>query len=391
MRFSAAMLVFWAGVAWLAYVYAGYPAALWLLGLVRRFRPAAREGFFPPVAVLLAARNEAKDIGWKIRETLDWDYPSDALKILVASDASEDGTDEILASVSDPRLTCIRLETRSGKNAALNRLVSMCAGDLLFFTDANSHIDAGCLRRMARYFADAQVGCVTGVEVPERAAKHGSIGAGSGTYLGYESFLNGLESRIGSVLVCDGSIFCLRRSLFVALQPELANDLELPIHAGAAGFKVLYDPQARSRERATSSPREEFARRRRICGQGFLGMWRLRKSLSGLRLWQFLSRKALRWLTLVPLMAVFFASAGLLERPLPEAAFVAELAFFALAFAGWMLALAGRDAGRLFSLPFYFMLSYVGALTGLVETCLGRRFGVWESPALSRGHKVVAT
>jgi len=378
-------------VAWLGYVYVGYPMVLWLLGLFRQFQPATRDGEFPSVTVLISARNEEKDIGWKVRETLDWNYPSGRLKVFVASDASEDRTDEILAGIADPRLMALRLEERSGKNAALNRLAAMAGSDLLFFTDANTHIASGCLMHMSHYFTDPRVGCVTGVEVPEPAREQGSIGAGSNTYLGYESFLNTLESRIGSVLVCDGSIFCLRRSLYVPAVPELANDLELPIHVGAAGAKLLYDSKARSREQATSSPREEFSRRRRICGQGFLGMWRLRGSLRGVRMWQFLSRKALRWMTLVPLVASFVTSGLLLLQPFYAAAFFAELVFFALAFIGWMLVLAGRDGGRLFSLPFYVMLSYIGAMTGLVETCFGRRFHVWESPALSRGHKVAAT
>lgn len=391
MKFSPAVYIFWASASWLGYVYLGYPISLWLLGLVKRFEPSLKEGFLPSVTVLISARNEAKDIGWKVRETLAWDFPGDKLKILVASDASDDGTDDILAGIPDSRLAFIRLETRSGKNAALNRLASLATTDLLFFTDANTHIDSSCLRRMTRYFADPRVGCVTGVEVPEPARKQASISAGSNAYLGYESFLNLLESRIGSVLVCDGSIFCLRRALYVTSVPELANDLELPIHAGAAGGKLLYDPQARSSEHATSSAREEFARRRRICGQGFLGMWRLRGSLRGLRLWQFVTRKALRWLTLIPLLTAFLASATLIRQPFFAVAFFAELLFIGLAFLGWMLALAGRDGGRLFSLPFYFMLSYIGAITGLIETCLGRRFHVWESPSLSRGHKVAIT
>jgi cellulose synthase/poly-beta-1,6-N-acetylglucosamine synthase-like glycosyltransferase len=144
MRATAAAYVFWFSVSWLAYVYVGYPAALWLMGLVKRFRPSMRDGEFPTVTVLISARNEAKDIGWKVRETLDWNYPAERLRILVASDASEDRTDEILACIADPRLTAVRLDQRSGKNAALNRLASMASSDLLFFTDANTHIEANC-------------------------------------------------------------------------------------------------------------------------------------------------------------------------------------------------------------------------------------------------------
>ena len=381
------MVMFWAGVVWLVYVYIGYPFAIWLIGFVRRFRPAIAEDFFPTVSILISARNEEKDIRWKVRETLDWDYPHAKLRVLVASDASEDRTDEILKSIDDPRFTYIRIEPRSGKNAALNRLALLTQADLLFFTDANSHIDSTCLRRMVRYFADPRVGCVTGFEESVPESETTVIGAGGNTYLEYEPFLNGLESRMGSVLVCDGSIFCIRRSLFVPLRPELANDLELPIHIGHAGFRLLYEPTARSREHSTCSPREEFARRRRICGQGFLGMWELRKSIDGIRLWQFLSRKAMRWLTIVPLLMVFTASAFLSARSIFAAALGLEVSFLALATLGWTFALIGRNGGRLLSLPFYFMLSTIGAMTGVIETCLGRRFHFWQSPSLTRGQK----
>ena len=134
-------LVFWLAVAWIAYVHVGYALIVALLGLVRRIRPVIGEDALPTVSVLLAARNEERDIGWKLAQTLDWDYPHDRLEVLVASDASTDRTDEIIRGVTDPRLTFVRLEQRSGKNVALNELARRARGELLFFTDANSPRD----------------------------------------------------------------------------------------------------------------------------------------------------------------------------------------------------------------------------------------------------------
>ena len=74
-------LLFWGGVAWLAYVFVGYPLALAILGMFRESRESpAAVGLLPRVSVLIAARNEEKDIDWKIRETLGWDYPPDRLE-----------------------------------------------------------------------------------------------------------------------------------------------------------------------------------------------------------------------------------------------------------------------------------------------------------------------
>jgi len=143
------LITFFICIGWMLYVYLGYPVLVWVFGLMRRFEPdTANISVLPRVSVLLSARNEVKDIGWKIQETLSWNYPTEKLELLVASDASGDGTDEVLKSVTDPRFRFIRLEKRSGKNEALNRLNTLATGDLLFFTDANSHVDALCLQRV---------------------------------------------------------------------------------------------------------------------------------------------------------------------------------------------------------------------------------------------------
>lgn len=122
---------FWVGIAWLGYVYIGYPICLYLLGLRRVSASAEESDFHPRVSVLISARNEEQDIEWKIRETLNWDYPKDRLQVLVASDASEDRTDEIVRSISDPRVVFIRMERRGGKNIALNQLTALATGELL--------------------------------------------------------------------------------------------------------------------------------------------------------------------------------------------------------------------------------------------------------------------
>lgn len=378
--------LFWIGILWIGYVYAGYPLVLALLARVRRVHPLMKDDFLPSVSVLISARNEEKDIGWKVRETLTWDYPRDRLELLVASDASEDRTEEILQAIKDPRLKLARMERRSGKGVALNRLAQLAQGELLFFTDANAHIPAHCLKRMVRHFADERVGCVTGMTSAQPDAGL-AIESGDRLYLGYETTISHLESQLGSVLVCDGAIFCIRRSLFQPVFPELANDLELPMRIGGAGYWVLHEPAAKVFEKETSSPQEEFARRRRICGQGLLAMWKFRRTLRGLRGWQFVSRKFFRWLTVVPLVLLLISSAALAGQAFFALVLTLELVFYALAMVGWALALKDGKAGQAFSVPFFVMLGSVGAFVGVVDTCLGRRFAVWEVPTLSRGRE----
>lgn len=382
-----AYVLFGLSLVWLAYVYAGYPFILWLAGFWRKFEVQAREDYFPKVSVLISARNEEKDIHWKVAETLSWNYPSDRLELLIASDASEDGTDEILRSIRDPRLKYVRFESRVGKNEALNRLVKVATGELLLFSDANSHIGKDCIQVMVRHFADPRVGAVTGTEHTQREDEELAVGSGTRAYLDYEFMVSRLESRVGSVIVCDGSLFVIRRSLYHQLQPDLANDLELPLYIGAKGYKLLCEPDAWAIEKAMRSPREEFNRKRRICGQGVLGFWRLRGCLHGFRAWQFLSRKVLRWLSLVPMMLILLASITLREELFFKILLILQVVFYLAAFLGLLLSKSAIKASALFSAPFYFLLVNVAAVTGVTQACTGRRFAVWDVAVLSRGQE----
>jgi biofilm PGA synthesis N-glycosyltransferase PgaC len=377
--------LFWQSVVWLGYVYLGYPAFLWVIGVFRPFHPHDSDSYLPQVSVLISARNEQNDIGWKIAETLAWDYPREQLELHVASDASDDGTDEILANVTDSRFQALRLEKRSGKNEALNRLNELAQGELLFFTDANSHIEPDCLRKLVRYFVDPRVGCVTGTECTIREGQDLVVTSGTRAFLGYEALVNVLESRLGSVLVCDGSIFCIRKSLFRTLQPDLANDFELPIHIGSSGSAILFEPSAISYEKATSDAREEFRRKRRIVCQGVTGCRRARSDLHGLRWWQFVSRKVLRWLGALPLGLSLFGSALLVSKPFYAAAFGLQLLFYVLTILGWLLAAGKRQGSRATTFPFYFVMVNLAALSGVLDAMFGKQFSVWESPAHSRG------
>src|SRR6185503_2305316 len=95
--------VFWVSVAFIAYVYVGYPVVLAAYASLVRRRArlpqvlrAQRRDDLPGVSILIAARNEAHRLPDRIANLLDSDYPSDRLQIVVASDGSTDHTVEAL-------------------------------------------------------------------------------------------------------------------------------------------------------------------------------------------------------------------------------------------------------------------------------------------------------
>src|SRR5260370_33214734 len=98
-------------------------------------------------------------------------------------------------------------------------------------------------------------------------------------------------------------------------------------------------------------------RRRRIRAQGFLGMWRLRRCLFGLRGLQFLSRKLLRWLTLAPMATALIARLIFWRHRFFAALLVLQGAFYFLAIFRCLCERSCRSAKQSISLPFSFLLS----------------------------------
>ena len=82
------------------------------------------------------------------------------------------------------------------------------------------------------------------------------------------------------------------------------------------------------------------------------------------------------------------SSVGLEFNPVIRSILIIQLAFYAVAVAGWVLTTIGRKETGILALPFYYVLVNAAALAGLIEACLGRRYTVWEVATLTRGTDV---
>src|SRR5215469_10310812 len=130
---------FWLALFLGLYPFVFYPAlargAAWLRG-----RTVRKASVSPTVTVVIAAFNESSCIERTVRNKLAQRYPADRLDVIVVSDGSEDGTDQILERLAtgEPRLRWWRQEPRAGKSAALNGAIRQARGDIVVFADANS-------------------------------------------------------------------------------------------------------------------------------------------------------------------------------------------------------------------------------------------------------------
>ena len=143
--------IFFISIGGLLYVYAGYPLALFLLSKLRR-NDVNKKPFEPLVSLIIAAHNEAEFIKQTVQNKLDLDYPIERLEIIVVSDGSEDGTDEIVKQFSSDRVRLIRQQPRAGKTSALNLSIEQALGDIIVFSDANSLYESDALEKLLANF-----------------------------------------------------------------------------------------------------------------------------------------------------------------------------------------------------------------------------------------------
>jgi cellulose synthase/poly-beta-1,6-N-acetylglucosamine synthase-like glycosyltransferase len=251
----AVVVLFWASLGALAWTHLVYPLAAEALARVRS-RPVLKGSALPTVALIVAAHNEEAVIERRVANLRALDYPADRLEIVVSSDASTDRTEE-LASRAGARVV---RNPRGGKVAAQDNAVRETSGDVVAFTDANSEWAPDALAALVRVFADPDVAYVCGrlnVRTDDGRNKEGM-------YWRYELGVRAAESRIDSVTGGNGSIYAVRRSDYVEVDPRFGHDLSFPYLMVQRGRRAVYEPSANAYEKATPTTEDEYRRKVRM-------------------------------------------------------------------------------------------------------------------------------
>jgi hypothetical protein len=298
----------------IVYPYLVYPLLLW--GLRRIIGHTWSKGdFYPPISVIMAAHNEKSVIAQKLENTLALEYPPDRLEIIVVSDCSTDGTNEIVQSYA-PRVKLLPLFDRSGKQVALNRAVEIAAGDILLFTDASVNLSPKVAKYLTRNFLDPHVGAVSTVikitkEGDDRfpVAEHDGPTDAEGAYLGFDIATRALEAQVYSAVGCCGSAYAVRKVCFEPFHPADCNDFASALDAVRKGYRVVMDPAAVGYMLPARTIEGEFRRKARTIAGGLWTLAQVRHwpSIVGHSLfwWSLFSHKVARWLGPVALVVLF--------------------------------------------------------------------------------------
>jgi len=380
-------LLFVISAALLVYVYLGYPLILLVAVPKRRepntaIRTVLHDAALPRVSLLISAYNEHQVISKKLRNALDLDYPRDLLEILVISDCSDDGTDEIVGAFAADGVQLVRQPERLGKSMGLNVGVSRATGELLVFSDANAIYEADAIRQLVRHFVDARVGYVVGNARYSDAPGQQASAKSEGLYWRLETWLKEKESDFGSVVGGDGAIYAIRRELFSPLRPTDINDFLNPLQIIVRGYRGVYEPAAICYEEAGDSFEKEFGRKVRIVSRSLNAVWRASAVLLPWvqpRHWfSLVSHKVLRWFAPVLMILALVSSWLLWRSSFYQAALLLQLCFYLLAFVGWRLEGHARLSSLLY-IPYYFTLVNLASFYGILKFFGGSLTPTWQT------------
>lgn len=326
-------LVFWLSIVGILYTYVGYPLLLWCVG---KKQPIAARTVMPSVSILLAARNEEANLPRKLASLRALDYPKHLLQIIVASDGSTDGTNDLLRAAPD--VTPVLIHPAVGKAEAMNQAVQAAGGEVLVCLDVRQSLDPNAVHELVTCLADPQVGAVSG-ELLLVDAEGNSSSDGLGIYWKLEKLTRRIESATGSVVGVTGAIYAIRRELFQRIPPgTLLDDVLIPMQVARMGKRVVFHPGAIARDRIFPEPGKEFRRKVRTL-TGNYQMLQLAPWLLGPTnplLLRLISHKLLR--LIVPfLLVTLLVSAALAHGSFYRVFFSLQVLFYLLALVGLVL------------------------------------------------------
>jgi len=270
------ILFFWLG---LFFVFAGGYGVYFAYVKFRAAKPWGLKidwDFLPAVTILVPAHNEESVIELKLKNIAEVSYPKEKMEVVVADDASTDGT---LAKVYEfkrrhPELNVkvVEQNPRVGKARVLNAALPACENDVIVVSDADCFWNSDILRKALPYLSDPTVGAVTGYGVIENWSDSW-VTKGETKYLKLGSSIRLGESKIHSTIRFEGGFCAYKRNAFKEFDYESgADDSGTALSIVQNGYRTIFVPEARFTTKFPQDLRGKFRVKKRRANQ-LIRLW----------------------------------------------------------------------------------------------------------------------
>jgi len=284
-------------------------SAALIVGTKKTF-PKLNEEQLPTVSVIVAARNEEKNILSCLKSLNNLKYPENKIEIIIVDDASTDNTATLISNyiLDKDRFRTLRLEENEsnklkGKVRAMAEGIKVAKGEIILTTDADCTVNPFWAKTIASYYVE-DVGVVNGFTSQKFEGAFSGMQAIDFIYL---LFIASGTINLGKPVSCIGNNMSFRKKAYIEtggfehLPFSVTEDfLLLNSISKLKKYKVIYplDKNSLVISRPASTVRELSNQKKRWAVGGFetppLGI--------GLMLWSFLTNLFL-------LLTPFFFSA----------------------------------------------------------------------------------
>jgi cellulose synthase/poly-beta-1,6-N-acetylglucosamine synthase-like glycosyltransferase len=377
------------------YSYALYPLLLLLVSKVRRAAAVvtAEPASWPGISITLPAYNAQDTLRPVLESLVHADYPVDRRQILVVSDGSTDGTDDLVREYAAQGVELLRIEGRLGKTEIENRAMDALRGEIIVNTDASVTIRPDAVKKLVCALGDPAVGVASGRDVS--VASVGAVGhASEAAYVGYEMWIRDLETAVDGIIGSSGCLYAVRAPLHRRVLPgHLSRDFSSALWARLNGARAVSVRDAICFVPRAANMRIEFRRKIRTMSRGIQTLFFHGRLLDpfryGMFAWFLWSHKLVRWIVPWGLAAGAVALVALAIGPAGATAYGSVVVLAARAgtaglVTGMVLSAAGwwwpgsASPPRLAAMSAYFVSGTVAGLIAWKRAILREGAPVWE-------------
>lgn len=374
------------GIPLLLLVHAYIIFPLWMIYAGKKSQP--QKGSAPDfrVAILLAVYNEEDVLKQKLESTLNTTFPLSNLTIWVASDASTDGTDAILAHYDRqyPQVHYRRFQERSGKAKVINQLASETTADILVMTDADTFFFPETLNNLLEPFKDPMVGGVQANLINKVDDKE-QVAFQEISYNKRELKIKQGEGTKGAVIGAGGYCYAIRKALYTPVPNGFyVDDFFVFMRVLQQGFKTSFAEKAYCTMEVSGSSEVQFQRKVRISKGNFQNLayfTDLSNPFGGFVGLAFFSHKVVRWMGPFLLLMMLIANLLLLPfHPVFQVTLTLQLGLFVL---GLIDLLFRQFNWNVVPMRFisHFLLMNLALMVGFFQYLLNPADGTWEDKA----------
>lgn len=185
-------------------------------GWIKKEHTPKKEHSYPYISVIVAARNEEKNIAELCKNLQNQSYPSDCEEFILISDHSTDKTESILNDFAntDERFVILTApDEYVGKKLALHYALQHAHGDFILFTDADCSMGTKWIETYISYAQSHHGDFYFGNVIPTINQNSFLQKCFQLDFVGILAVQSGL-AKIGHAFSCNGANMCITKDFY---------------------------------------------------------------------------------------------------------------------------------------------------------------------------------